>query len=84
MWRFLRNLRKIRASTVIGLFFVFFFVRGWAMIAHLRIALRCSAYLLGVATLGRVAGEIRVNSEDGVKIDMNQNGTLKCQLGLEQ
>ena len=46
--------------------------------------LRCSAYLWGVATLGRVAGEIRVNSEDGVKIDMNQNGTLKCQLGLEQ
>ena len=22
--------------------------------------------------------------EDGVKIDMNQNGTLKCRLGLEQ
>ena len=35
--------------------------RGWAMIAHERIALRCSAYLWGVATLGRVAGEIRVN-----------------------
>jgi len=31
------------------------------MIANERIALRCSAYLWGIATLGRVAGEIRVN-----------------------
>ena len=29
--------------------------------AHERIALKCSANLWGVATLGRVAGEIRVN-----------------------
>ena len=32
------------------------------MIAHERISMRCSAYLLGIAILGRVAGEIRVNS----------------------
>ena len=31
------------------------------MKAHERIELRCSAYLWGEATLGRVAGEIRVN-----------------------
>ena len=31
------------------------------MKAHERIALKCSAYLCGVATLERVAGEIRVN-----------------------
>jgi len=31
------------------------------MIAHERIALGCFAFLLGVATLGRVTGEIRVN-----------------------
>ena len=31
------------------------------MITHKRIALRCSAYLWGVAALGRAAGEIRVN-----------------------
>ena len=37
------------------------FKRGWAMIAHERISLGSFAYLLGVATLGRVAGEIRVN-----------------------
>ena len=30
-------------------FFSLFFERGWAMIAHERIALRCSAYLWGVA-----------------------------------
>ena len=41
--------------------FTFFKKRGWAMIAQERIALGCFAYLLGVATLGRVAGEIRVN-----------------------
>ena len=29
--------------------------------AHERIAVKCSAYLLGVATLGRVAGKISVN-----------------------
>ena len=31
--------------------------------------------LWGVATLGRVAGKIRV---DGGKIDVNQGGTLNC------
>ena len=41
--------------------------------------------LWGVATLGRVAGEIRVNGmvEDGVNTDMNKNSTLKCQLGWD-
>ena len=51
------------------------------MIAHERIALRCSACLWYKAALGRVAREIIV---DGVENDMNQNGTLKCQPGLEQ
>ena len=53
------------------------------MIAE-RIALRCFAYLWGMATLGRVAGEIRVNGGGWCYIDISQNGTLKCQLDLEQ
>ena len=40
--------------------------------AHQRIALSCAAYLYGTATLGKVAGEIRVN------------GCGWCQLGLEK
>ena len=50
------------------LFFLFeswisnlFLKRGWPMIAHERIELRCSAYLWGVAILVKVAGEIKVN-----------------------
>ena len=44
--------------------------------AHEKIALRCSAYLWGVATL--VTGELRVNlrNEDDVKRGMSHNGAL--------
>ena len=55
----LQNLRAHLETT--SEFFFVFFKRGWAKIAHERIALRCPAYPWGVATLGGVVGEIRVN-----------------------
>ena len=48
------------------------------MIAHERITLRCSAYLWE-----GLPGKSEWMVEDGVIIDINQNDTLKCQLGFE-
>ena len=53
----------IFAKPIIWARYIYIFLKkGWAVIAHERISMRCSAYLLGIAILGRVAGEIRVNS----------------------
>ena len=48
--------------------------------AHEKIALRCSAYLWGIATLGKVAGEVRMNS--GGCCYEGHNGTPNWYVGV--